>query len=148
MFSVCPHLGRGYPGQVRRWGEGVVPRPGLTGGWIPHPGLTGGTPARSDLGGYPSPQQGYPPSRGTPGSGTPPPPGAGQHMEYLISGGRYASCVHAGGLSCVRSVDVSVIVTVRIRRLRGGYVFIDPTWLRTVDSDDFITGIILYMDSF
>ena len=24
----------------------------------------------------------------------------GQHREYLLHGGRYASCVHAGGLSC------------------------------------------------
>ena len=23
-----------------------------------------------------------------------------QHREYLLHGGRYASCVHAGGLSC------------------------------------------------
>ena len=23
-----------------------------------------------------------------------------QHREYLLNGGRYASCVHAGGLSC------------------------------------------------
>ena len=25
----------------------------------------------------------------------------GQHREYLLHGGRYASCVHAGGLSCI-----------------------------------------------
>ena len=25
----------------------------------------------------------------------------GQHMEYLLHGGRYASCVHARGLSCL-----------------------------------------------
>ena len=24
-----------------------------------------------------------------------------QHREYLLHGGRYASCVHAGGLSCL-----------------------------------------------
>ena len=36
------------------------------------------------------------------GGGTPRylPPGIGQQMEYLIRCGRYASCVHAGGLSC------------------------------------------------
>ena len=28
-------------------------------------------------------------------------PRIGQQMEYLIRGGRYASCVHAGGLSCL-----------------------------------------------
>ena len=27
----------------------------------------------------------------------------GQHREYLLHGGRYASCVHAGGLSCVNT---------------------------------------------
>ena len=37
-----------------------------------------------------------PPVQGT----YPPPPRIGQHMEYLIRCGRYASCVHAGGLSC------------------------------------------------
>ena len=30
------------------------------------------------------------------------PPGIGQLMEYLIRRGRYASCIHAGGLSCWR----------------------------------------------
>ena len=25
-----------------------------------------------------------------------------QHREYLLHGGRYASCVHAGGLSCFK----------------------------------------------
>ena len=57
---------------------------------------------------------------GVPGSGTPPrggggggtrvrypPPGGGggtrvgQQKEYSLHGGRYASCVHAGGLSCL-----------------------------------------------
>ena len=28
----------------------------------------------------------------------------GQHMEYLKRCGRYASCVHAGGLSCLKCV--------------------------------------------
>ena len=31
---------------------------------------------------------------------SPPPPPAGHQMEYLIRRGLYASCVHAGGLSC------------------------------------------------
>ena len=34
---------------------------------------------------------------GVPGGGTQ----LGQHREYLLHGGRYASCVHAGGLSCL-----------------------------------------------
>ena len=27
----------------------------------------------------------------------------GQHSEYFLHGGRYASCVHAGGLSCIQN---------------------------------------------
>ena len=61
--------------------------------------LVGGTLA----GGYPGrgvPWQGYPgqvpPNRVRMGGGTQ----LGQHREYLLHGGRYASCVHAGGLSC------------------------------------------------
>ena len=39
---------------------------------------------------------------GTPGPGlrNPPPFRKGQQSEYLLHGGGYASCVHAGGLSC------------------------------------------------
>ena len=29
-----------------------------------------------------------------------------QHRKYLLHGGRYASCVHAGGLSCIQNVDL------------------------------------------
>ena len=29
----------------------------------------------------------------------------GQHRKYFLHGGRYASCVYAGGLSCNRFVD-------------------------------------------
>ena len=72
------------------------------------PSLPGGTPARSDegtQGGVPPSQvwwgvpkvrspgrDGVPPGRGT--------PCMGQQMEYLIHPSWYASCVHAGGLSC------------------------------------------------
>ena len=86
-LSLCPHLG-GYPSQVQ----------------------TGGTPARSDRGC--TPVRGCPPGvprgqvrmGGTPArGGTCPgyPLMTGQHMEYLIRGGRYASYVHAGGLSSI-----------------------------------------------
>ena len=47
------------------------------------------------------------PPGGVPKSGYPPPPRGGgyltrvgQQKEYSLHGGRYASCVHAGGLSC------------------------------------------------
>ena len=83
--------------------------------------------AMSQPGGYPDPpggvpRSGYPP-RGVPrsryprggtkvrvpplggyqGPGTPPGGGTrvGQQKEYSLHGGRYASCVHAGGLSCL-----------------------------------------------
>ena len=47
------------------------------------------------LGGYPA--GGYPARVGTlPVGGTQ----SGQQKEYSLHGGRYASCVHAGGLSC------------------------------------------------
>ena len=72
--------------------------------------LGGGTRVRYPPGGT---RVRYPPG-GVPGSGTPPgggtqlrypPPGGGtrvgQQKEYSLHGGRYASCVHAGGLSCL-----------------------------------------------
>ena len=110
--------GEGVP-HPRSGGGGGYPIPGLAGG-IPHPrsdwggypipGLAGGVPHPSGTpltrSGWvpppPRPGTGYPPpdlGLGTPldlGWGTPPP----QHSEHLIRGGRYASCVHAGGLSC------------------------------------------------
>ena len=88
QVSVCPHLGGGtHPAD-----GGGTPFPGLDGGYpiqltgprprwgVPHPRSSGGVP----------PQQGVNP---------PPPPD--QHSVYLLCGRRYASCVHAGGLSCL-----------------------------------------------
>ena len=75
----------------------------------------GGYPARSSRGwGGTLLGGGGDPGRGVPYLGTPPRPdlarsgqggGAGgtqlgQQKEYSLHGGRYASCVHAGGLSC------------------------------------------------
>ena len=85
----------GYPGQVPPWGGTRVRYPP---GGVPGSGTPpGGSRVR------------YPPG-GVPGSGTPwgypgqvPPRGGtqvGQQKEYSLHGGRYASCVHAGGLSC------------------------------------------------
>ena len=65
-------------------------------------GQLGGYPARSSRGGgtLPGPAGGggtWPGGGGTlPGGGG---TQLGQHREYLLHGGRYASCVHAGGLS-------------------------------------------------
>ena len=75
-----PARGGGYPSQVQ---PGVPPRPSQDKGRVPQlGGGTWGIPYQVRTGGYP------------------PPPRTGQHMEYLIRRGRYASCVHAGGLSC------------------------------------------------
>ena len=68
----------------------------------------GGVPCQVQLGGYPGRggtlagvggtlAGGVPWQGGTlPGGGTQ----VGQQKEYSLHGGRYASCVHAGGLSC------------------------------------------------
>ena len=115
--SVCSHLG-GYPARSR-WGVPCqrVPCRGVP---TPRPGPGGGYPA----GGYLPPAR----SRGVPCQGYLPPPLArsrrgggvtlpggvpllGHQKEYLIRCGRYAFCVHAGGLSCcsrwllVNSID-------------------------------------------
>ena len=66
---------RGYPGWVP---PGRVPPLGQDGGM-----LLGGT------------LPGYPPTRSGWGDTQ-----LGQQKEYSLHGGRYASCVHAGGLSC------------------------------------------------
>ena len=96
--SVClSTLARGYP------------IPGLAGGY-PIPGLDGGylIPGLDRVPPPPQTWDGVPPPG--PGTGYPPGPGMGspwtwdgvppQHSEHLLWGGRYASCVHAGGLSC------------------------------------------------
>ena len=55
-----------------------------------HGAAGGGVPRQVQLGGYPG--------RGVPwlGGGIQ----VGQQKEYSLHGGRYASCIHAGGLSC------------------------------------------------
>ena len=101
-----PGLDRGYsirglaggypiPGTPHTWDGVPPPRLGMR--YPPGPGmgyppdLGWGTP-KPDLGwGTPPDLRGYPPTW----DGVPP-----QHSEYLLRGGRYASCVHAGGLSC------------------------------------------------
>ena len=93
----------GVPSQVPPWGEGVpgqVPR-----GVSRYPPW--GVPSQVHPGGVPGqvpPRgSGYPPGWGVPGQ-VPPRGGggtrSGQQKEYSLHGGRYASCVHAGGLSC------------------------------------------------
>ena len=67
-------------------------------GYHPWPGLDGVSPSQ-DWMGLPPPQPGL--------DGVTPPPlcwETEQHSEHLLRGGRYASCVHAGRLSCLKSV--------------------------------------------
>ena len=68
-------------GKVMFWHVSVHPSVCPRGGGVPQPG------------GYPLPRGRY-----LLWDGVPPCPG--QQMEYLIRRCRYASCVHAGGLSC------------------------------------------------
>ena len=92
-LSVSSHLG-GYPIQLM---GGGTPFPGLDSwqGGTPFPGLDGGVPHPADRGEpLPSSGWGVPPRQGVP---LPP----DQHSMYLLRGGRYASCVHSGGLSCI-----------------------------------------------
>ena len=83
---VPPDLVRmGYPPPPARPGMVYPPRPGM--GYPPKPGT-----------GYPPwPGMGVPPPDLR--WGTPPP----QHSEHLQRDGRYASCVHAGGSSCLNN---------------------------------------------
>ena len=94
--------GGGYPGGVPWQGQypGGYPARGYPVGGI----LLGGNLLGGTLPGVPSwggtlpggIQVRYLPWPGQDGGGTQ----LGQHREYLLHGGRYASCVHAGGLSC------------------------------------------------
>ena len=91
-----PPPGRGRPPRVTPAWQGA-PAQGT-----PH--LAGGT-----CPGYPPPSRGHlprvPPTwQGVPARGTP--PHQEQHSVYLLRGGRYASCVHAGGLSCLNFIRI------------------------------------------
>ena len=104
-----PGLAGGVPHP--RFGRGGTPSQVWLGGGYPISGL--GVPPKHGTAYTPQTGTGYPPSQtwnrvsppdlrpGTPPRAwdwEPPPP---QHSEeHLIRGGRYASCVHAGGLSC------------------------------------------------
>ena len=103
---VCSHLG-GYPypimlcnisQTVPLWADtyrGVWPcQVQLGGGTLP--GLQLGGTLPGPAGGV-SCQEGYPAGGYPAGGGTQ----LGQQKEYSLHGGRYASCVHAGGLSCI-----------------------------------------------
>ena len=115
--NAMGQLGGGYPARSSRGGVpcqvqlggGTLPGPGggvpcqvQAGGGVPCQVQAGGVPCQVQPGGVPWP--GGVPCQVQPGEGVPWPGGggtqSGQHREYLLHGGRYASCVHAGGLSC------------------------------------------------
>ena len=95
-------VGRGYPSP--RWGYLGYPHQMHTTHHVPST-LFGvqswgwGIPTRTGLGTSRQFRTGlwYPPQ---PGLGYPPTPKTEHQREYLVRGGRYASCVRAGGLSC------------------------------------------------
>ena len=112
-FSLSPGLGRGGgPGYPIPGLDRGDPVPCLDWGGYPIPGpdggysilLTGGTPSKIRMGGIPPVQvwMGYPPCPRLDGLPPPPPPQETDHQqsEYLLRGGRYVSCFHAGGVSC------------------------------------------------
>ena len=92
QVSVCSGGGgRSIPARSSRDG---VPLPGPAGG---------GNPSQVQTWDYPGQEWSTPwAGMGYPNPLSPPAPGIGQQMDYLIRCGRYASCVHAGGLSCCR----------------------------------------------
>ena len=116
MFSVCSQGGGGdipqgtYPTGQSTYTPSHV-RMGVSQGTYPLAKVPTPPPARSGQEGwgtlrYLPPWPRYlPPTwpgqdgrRGYPK--VPTSPRIGQHMKYLISCGRYTSCVHTGGLSC------------------------------------------------
>ena len=99
----CPGGTLAQGGTLARGAGGVPWQGGTLVGGVPCPGGVP-WPGVPWLGGYPA--QGGTLARGYPVWGGTLPRGGtqlGQHREYLLHGGRYASCVHAGGLSCFRS---------------------------------------------
>ena len=85
------------------WGGGTWPDPSR-GGILPGGTLPGGYPA----GGYPAQGGtllGVPCQGGTLPGGTQ----LGQQKKYSLHGRWYASCVHAGGLSCWKDVQIALI---------------------------------------
>ena len=76
------------------WG---YPHPAQWWRLVSHPAQwQGGYPGQASMG-YPPPHWNW--------MGVPPSPKTEQQSEYLLRDGQYASCVHAGGLSCCVKYD-------------------------------------------
>ena len=101
QVGVLPSQVGGYPlprqgYYLPRWGYYLLPRQGVL------PSQVGVLPSQvgvlpSQVRGYYLPRWGTPSPDRSQARGYPLPE---QHSVYLLRGGRYASCVHAGGLSC------------------------------------------------
>ena len=87
--SICLSTPRGgrYPSQVQ-------PREGTPSRGVPY--LRSPPPRWTWPGGYPCWGEGV--------------PNFGKQMVYLIRRGRYASCIHAGGLSCFKCRDSERVI--------------------------------------
>ena len=122
-WLVCPQRGGGgvtYPGQVQGTtpsqvttrGRGYPKLPPPSHGTYPPPGqvrMGGRYPmVHTPLAKVPTPPPGEDRGRGYPKAPTSPPPAKlptpSPLAKDLPHGGRYASCVHAGGLSCFHAV--------------------------------------------
>ena len=133
--------GGGYPIQL------MVVEGSTRGTLPPAGGPAWGTPGRG------GPCLGYP-WQGCPTRGTTP-PRQEQHSVYLLRGGRYASCIRAGGLSCFlllscelpcRSIFNALHVIYITGNVRMGYcapnVLREKTWSDVRRSDREISGIL------
>ena len=92
MFSVCPHLGGGGHSADSAREEGGQSADSAGGGVS----LAGGSAGGEGVG-QPGGGGGQLGGEGVSWGGS---AKIGQQNEYSLHGGRYASCVHAGGLSC------------------------------------------------
>ena len=116
----------GVPLSQVRMGGGGTPRQGTTSQrWVPL--------ARSGWGGtpgwlYPQPGMAYP----QPGMGYLPSPWIEQQTEYLLHNGRCASCVHAGGLSCLSVKfyrEILSITTIIYQNMTCNLWFVECMWV-------------------
>ena len=98
----------------------------------------GGVPGSgTPPGGYPGQVRG-----GYPGQ-VPPPRGGGtrvgQQKEYSLHGGRYASCVHAGGLSCIAMWTGRRYTGRRLQGVKNAKATIRSKWVLVVSKHFSIT---------
>ena len=111
MFSVCSHLGGGGHSADSAQG-GLGQSADLAGGGVSQLTQLGGEGQSAQGGGSVSQGVGQSAKGGSAGEGVSwggqpggGPAKIGQQNEYSLHGGRYASCIQAGGLSCLYLVS-------------------------------------------